>query len=61
MIVRLNAEVNRVLVLADVRRHLDQLGLEIAGGAPEKFAAFIRSEADCLKRFIIKAGALQAE
>ncbi|MCC7487153.1 MAG: tripartite tricarboxylate transporter substrate binding protein [Burkholderiales bacterium] len=57
---KLNGEVNRALALPDVRQRLDQLGLEVEGGTPEKFGDFIRSEAERLTR-LIKAGAVQVE
>jgi tripartite-type tricarboxylate transporter receptor subunit TctC len=57
---KLNREVNRVLQLADVKQRLDQLGLEIEGGTPEKFDAFMKSEAARLTG-LIKAGAVQVE
>ncbi len=57
---KLNAGVNQALRMPDVRQRLEQLGVEIEGGAPEKFAAFIRSEAEALTR-LIKSGALQVE
>jgi tripartite-type tricarboxylate transporter receptor subunit TctC len=57
---KLNAEANRVLGLADVKQRLDQLGLEVGGGTPEDFAAFMDSEANRL-RALIKAGAVAPE
>jgi len=60
VVAKLNREANRALGMPDVRQRLDQLGLEIEGGTPEKFGAFIRSEADRLTR-LIRAGAVQVE
>jgi tripartite-type tricarboxylate transporter receptor subunit TctC len=60
VVAKLNGEVNRALGMPDVRQRLDQLGLEVEGGTPEKFAAFIRSESDRLSR-LIRAGAVQVE
>ncbi len=57
---KLNSEVNKALQLADVKQRLDQLGLEIEGGAAEKFDAFIKSQAARLTE-LIKAGAIQVE
>jgi tripartite-type tricarboxylate transporter receptor subunit TctC len=57
---KLNAEINRELKLPDVKQRLDQLGLEVAGGTPEEFAAFIKREAGKVSR-LIKAGLLQTE
>jgi tripartite-type tricarboxylate transporter receptor subunit TctC len=41
---RLNAELNKILQLPDVRKTLADQGAEIAGGSPEDFAAFMRAE-----------------
>jgi tripartite-type tricarboxylate transporter receptor subunit TctC len=41
---RLNAEVNRVLELPDVREKLGQLGFESRRNSPAEFAAFVREE-----------------
>ena len=60
LVAKLNGEVNRALGMPDVRQRLDQLGLEIEGGTPEKFAAFIRSESDRLAK-LIRAGAVSVE
>ncbi len=57
---KLNREVNRILQLSDVRVRFDAMGAEIEGGTPEKFGAFIRSEADALRR-LIKSGAVAPE
>jgi len=52
--------VYRALQLPDVRSRLEQLGVEIEGGTPEKFGAFIQSEARRL-RPLVTAGTLQIE
>jgi len=57
---KLNAEANRTLAMPDVKQRLDQLGLEIGGGTPEEFSAFMNSEAERL-RGLIKAGAVTPE
>jgi tripartite-type tricarboxylate transporter receptor subunit TctC len=60
IVAKLNREVNRALETPDVKQRLDQLGLVMQGGTPEKFAAFIQSEVERIKK-LIKAGALQVE
>jgi tripartite-type tricarboxylate transporter receptor subunit TctC len=60
LIDKLNAESNRVLDLPDVKRRLDELGLEVQGGSPEDFQKFIRNEVARLNR-LIKIGALTPE
>ena len=57
---KLNAESNRILLLPDVKRRLDELGLEVQGGSPEQFAAFVSMEAERIGR-LIKSGALTRE
>jgi tripartite-type tricarboxylate transporter receptor subunit TctC len=60
LVLKLNAETNRTLAMADVKQRLDQLGLEIGGGSPEEFERFINTEADRL-RALVKAGAVSPE
>jgi tripartite-type tricarboxylate transporter receptor subunit TctC len=57
---KLNAQVNKTLGLADVKQRLDQLGLEVAGGTPEEFDAFVKKEAAKVSR-LIKAGLIKVE
>jgi tripartite-type tricarboxylate transporter receptor subunit TctC len=57
---KLNREVNRILRLPDVKARFDAMGAEIEGGTPEKFGAFIKSEAEALRR-LIKTGAVSPE
>jgi tripartite-type tricarboxylate transporter receptor subunit TctC len=57
---KLNRESNRVLGLPDVRKRLDELGLEVQGGTPEAFRQFVDHEVDRLKR-LIQVGALTRE
>lgn len=57
---KLNRESNRILGLPDVKKRLDELGLEVQGGTPEEFQRFISNEAERIKR-LIKIGALTVE
>ena len=41
---KLNAEVNRILAMPDVRKQLQAAGGEPVGGTPEEFAKFVDSE-----------------
>jgi tripartite-type tricarboxylate transporter receptor subunit TctC len=56
VVMRLNSEVNRVLQLAEVRAELEAQGGSPAGGTPDAFAAFIRSETAKYERVIGEAG-----
>ena len=54
IVMKLNAEVNKALAAPAVAEKLPELGLIVAGGTPEQFAAHIRKEAarwaDVVKR-----------
>lgn len=43
-VAKLNTEVNRILALPDVRKSLQDAGIEPGGGTPEQFKDFIQSE-----------------
>ena len=60
LIEKLNGGVNRALQQPDVRGRLEQLGVQIEGGAPERFSALIRSEAERLAP-LAKSGAIRIE
>ena len=57
---KLNAQVNKTLALPDVKQRLDSLGLEVAGGKPEEFDAFVKREAGKVTG-LIKKGLLKQE
>jgi tripartite-type tricarboxylate transporter receptor subunit TctC len=44
VVAKLNAEVNRILALPDVKQKLQDAGIEPAHGSPEQFGAFIEKE-----------------
>jgi tripartite-type tricarboxylate transporter receptor subunit TctC len=53
---KLNAEINRVLALADVRNRLDGLGLEPQPGSADAFAKYLKSEVDKWAAIVKKTG-----
>jgi tripartite-type tricarboxylate transporter receptor subunit TctC len=57
---RLNRELNRILRLPDVHQRFEQLGLDVEGGSPERFGAFMKAQAEELRK-LIRAGALTLE
>ena len=57
---KLNAALNRALAMPEIRQRLEHLGLEVAGGTPAQFGAFMQAEADNLAR-LIRRGALKLE
>ena len=57
---RLNTEINRILRIPDVRKHYDELGFEVTGGAPADFAKFVNREVEQLRK-LIAVGALRPE
>jgi tripartite-type tricarboxylate transporter receptor subunit TctC len=44
IVVKLNAEANRVMALADAKAKLEEQGTILEPGSPERFAAFLHSE-----------------
>jgi tripartite-type tricarboxylate transporter receptor subunit TctC len=54
---RLNAEINTILKDPTVKSALNAQGFELVGGAPEDFAALIKSESDKWAPVIRKTGA----
>mgnify|MGYP003335189722 CR=1 FL=1 len=57
MIARLNAELNRALAEPGLQQKLAAIGAEPAGGTPEEFAKFIRSEYAKWGEVVRKSGA----
>ena len=57
---KLNAEINRLLQLPDVRERLGNLGAEIVGGTPKEFAEHIQREIPRWAK-VIKAAGIQLE
>jgi tripartite-type tricarboxylate transporter receptor subunit TctC len=55
IIERLNATVNRVL--PELRERYEGLGMDLGGGTPEEFGAFLRSERDKWARVVKLSGA----
>ena len=56
----LNDAVNKALQVPDVRQRLEQAGLEIGGGPPERLGALMKAEAERISR-LIRSGALRVE
>ena len=57
IVARLNSEVAKVLRLPDVSERFKGLGIEITGGAPAEFAAFMRAETAKWGRIVRDSGA----
>jgi tripartite-type tricarboxylate transporter receptor subunit TctC len=53
---RMNADVNRVLAMPDVKEKLAQYGAEDGGGTPQKLDAFMRAERQKWAKVIRDAG-----
>ena len=60
IIARINAEINRVISLPDVRERLAAVGAEPLGGTPEDFAAVIKSDVARFTKLVRDTG-IQAE
>jgi tripartite-type tricarboxylate transporter receptor subunit TctC len=56
VIVKLNAEIGRILRNTDARDYLLSTGVEVAPGTPEELARFIKSEGDKYRRIIQVSG-----
>jgi tripartite-type tricarboxylate transporter receptor subunit TctC len=52
VVARLNADINHVLEMRDVRERITELGAEPVGGTAEAFGAFIRAETERWGRLI---------
>ncbi len=57
IVLRLNAEMNKVLATPAVGDKLPELGLQVAGGTPEQFAAHIKKEATRWADVVKRSGA----
>ena len=57
VVARLNTEVNKWLQTPEAKEQLLAQGAQAAGGAPEQFAAFIRSETDKWAKVVKASGA----
>ena len=60
LVAKLNAELNRVLQLPDVRERMTALGLEPAGGTPEAFGEFVKEDIARWAK-VIKAANVRAD
>ena len=49
---RLNAEINRIMMLPDVREKMEAIGVEAVNETPEQFAAVLRADADKWGRLV---------
>jgi tripartite-type tricarboxylate transporter receptor subunit TctC len=56
IVAKLNAEVNKALAAEDVRAKLAASGIEIQGGSPERFAAYIKAEVEKWGKVTREAG-----
>jgi tripartite-type tricarboxylate transporter receptor subunit TctC len=56
VIAMLNAELVRILKLADVIEYLNKTGVEVAPGTPEELARFIKAERDKYQNIITESG-----
>ena len=53
---RLNAEINRIMVLPDVKEKMEAIGVEPVNETPEQFAATLRSDADKWGKLVRELG-----
>jgi tripartite-type tricarboxylate transporter receptor subunit TctC len=57
VVAKLNADINAALREPDLRARLAALGVEIAGGTPQEFAAYIASEIPKWTKVVKDSGA----
>ena len=57
---KINAEINRILTLPEVKERFTGGGIEIAGGTPETFGALIRKEASTWAK-VVKDANIKAD
>jgi len=57
LVLKINAEINQVLALAEVREKLAVQGIEAQGGTPAEFAAFLKSEIPKWTKVVRDSGA----
>jgi tripartite-type tricarboxylate transporter receptor subunit TctC len=53
---RLNAEINRVMSMPDVKQKMEAIGVEPVNETPEQFAATLRADADKWGRLVRELG-----
>ncbi|MBV6306633.1 tripartite tricarboxylate transporter substrate binding protein [Candidimonas humi] len=56
IVLKLNAAIDKVLQMPDVRKRLDSEGAEIVGGSPEQFADYIKQQKQEMGEIVSKAG-----
>ena len=52
IIQKVNAEVNAVLTMPDVRQRIEKLGADLVGGSPQDLAVFLKNEVDTWTKVI---------
>jgi tripartite-type tricarboxylate transporter receptor subunit TctC len=57
VVAKLNAEIDRILALPDVKEKLGGIGLDVVGGPPDQLAAFTRAELAKWSKVVKDAGA----
>ena len=57
VVAKLNAEIDRILALPDVKEKLGGIGLDVVGGPPDQLAAFTRAELAKWSKVVKDSGA----
>jgi tripartite-type tricarboxylate transporter receptor subunit TctC len=55
IVTRVNEEIGKALVLPDVRKRLEELGMDVRGGSPQEFADLIKSDISKFKDLVERA------
>jgi tripartite-type tricarboxylate transporter receptor subunit TctC len=56
LVTRLNGEINRILVLPEVKKRMADIGVEVVNATPAEFAATLRADAEKWGRLIRELG-----
>ena len=56
LVAKLNADINKAMVDPAVSRRLNEAGIEIGGGTPESFGAYVRAEVAKFDKLVKAAG-----
>jgi tripartite-type tricarboxylate transporter receptor subunit TctC len=56
VVARLNAEIQRILALPDVKERFARVGVHTIGGSPEQFAAYLQEQAEKWGKVVREAG-----
>jgi tripartite-type tricarboxylate transporter receptor subunit TctC len=57
IVARLNTEISKALAMPEIKKQLGQQGIDVAGGTPDAFGAYMRTEFDKWGKVVKETGA----